>query len=232
MPVRAVSPRRARSTGRRRNNVNTAAAPARLNFSVQDRRLNTRLLNETQRRKAQLLGLTTHDVAHQLHRYTVEPTTVMDEGRVGGLGSTKGGAPSKPSGTGGAAAPSAAGVDVFGASSSPSSMHATADGPASAGRDAYARWQAQYAQHVQSRRDAAPASQHSPALPGGGGGGRDNGGGPTLSVPPTSSYDEWLSAGCPTGSWLALLHSEVYAPVEAERAFLTAKYDPKARQVE
>ncbi|KAG5474015.1 hypothetical protein CUR178_04126 [Leishmania enriettii] len=208
---------------RRKRNSTRAVVPNPVNFSVQDRRLNTRLLNETQRRKAQLLGMTAHDVAHRLHRYTVQPSSLMDEGRLGGPGG--GSALRVKLAADGDKTTPGAGAGAVNSTSSPSITH-SGGRVRSPGRDAYSRWQAQRAQSESKKADGmAHLPMNSSTSPGECG---EQAGAVPL-VPPTESYEEWLSAGCPTGSWSALLQEEVYAPLEAERAFLSAKYDPKAR---
>ncbi|KPI89794.1 hypothetical protein ABL78_1057 [Leptomonas seymouri] len=198
--------------------------PPRVNLSVRDRRHKTRLLNETQRRKDQLLGLTTYDVAAHLHRYTMEPNAVMDESREGcATSSTKKKDQSSTK------------------ASTPSDSPGTPDrsrAPAGEENEANTRWHAQYVQHLQQRKNtseqtpgpSSPSSSAPPHLRTGDVGNDDNDDGEALQLPPPPrSYEEWMIAGCPTGPWAALLQDEVYAPVEAERALLTAKYNPKGR---
>ncbi|CBZ23960.1 conserved hypothetical protein [Leishmania mexicana MHOM/GT/2001/U1103] len=217
---RSSSPGGTRPGSRRHNNTNAFLQNS-LSFSVQDRRLNTRLLKETQRRKAQLLGMTRHDVARQLYRYTVPPSSIMDEGRHSRPSSGKRASHTK-SATSGRKTMSGTVADASSAVSSPLGIHSEAGEPSSSSRDSYSRWKAQRAQNLQ-KKVTANYSLNSPTSPGEGDERTDS----VLSVPPTASYEEWLSAGCPTGSWSVLLLEEVYAPLEAERAFLMAMYNPK-----
>jgi hypothetical protein len=195
-----------------------------VNLSVQDRRHKTKLLNETQRRKDQLLGLTTYDVAAYLHRYMVSPSAVMDENRAGSA---------MPS----IARPSQSSSDRHIPTGESAGLGTTSRPQASKGEeDANTRWHTQYAQHLRRRRSAAEhesspsaVSSTSPHLNiGTSNDACDMDDAGTLPRPP-STYDEWVAAGCPTGLWAALLEEEVYAPMAAERAFLAAKYDPKGR---
>lgn len=226
-----------------------SSAPPRVNLSVQDRRHKTRLLNETQRRKDQLLGLTTDDVAVHLHRYTVQPTAVMDDTREGcatagkkaaaGPGS-EGRATTVNFSTTTSASVSASAAAATSRVAESGTVEAAA---ASGGGAANSRWHAQYAQHMQHKKRAtdlrspltsATGASAFPRLRDNGSGGEDeeedegDSDGEPLPLPP-SNYEEWMAVGCPTGSWAALLQEEVYAPVAAERAMLTAKYDPKGR---
>ncbi|KPA80387.1 hypothetical protein ABB37_04638 [Leptomonas pyrrhocoris] len=217
---RASSPR-----AKTRASKKTAAhgsGPPKLNLNVQDRRHKTRLENETQRRKDQLLGLTTYDVAAHLHRYTAEPNVVMDESREGCASSPMTKQDKSPTGT----------------STSPVGAGATGILRASMGgeSDVNTRWQSQYAQRMQRKRNTAELAQSltssspsaSPRLRTGDRSANDDEDEKALPPPP-NSYEEWIAAGCPTGSWAALLQDEVYAPAAAEKALLEAKYDPKGR---
>lgn len=207
--------------------------PPKVNLSVQDRRHKTRLLNETQRRKDQLLGLTTYDVAAHLHRYAVEPSAMMDESREGCVMPPPKASPTAPE-------------DVHGFTGADVRSGGLASSPAEAvkGRDANTRWHTQYAQRLQEKKSAmehgsgaTPSSSSAytrqrhgeePHLRGGDVDDDASGDEDATPLPlPPASYDEWLTAGCPTGSWAALLEEEVYAPVAAEKALLAAKYDPK-----
>ncbi|CAG9577802.1 conserved hypothetical protein [Leishmania major strain Friedlin] len=223
MLARTSSPGGARPGSRRHNNAN-ALVHNPLNFSVQDRRLNTRLLKETQRRKAQLLGMTRHDVARQLHRYTVPPSSIMDQGHRGGPSIGKSASHTNLA-TGGGKSTSRTGADAASAVSFPLGIHSEAGESSSSSRDSYSRLQEQYAQRLQKKKDTVNYSLNSPTSPGEDDERTDS----VPPVPPTASYEEWLSAGCPTGSWSVLLQEEVYAPLEAERAFLIAKYNPEER---
>ncbi|CAM39931.1 conserved hypothetical protein [Leishmania braziliensis MHOM/BR/75/M2904] len=222
MPARTVSPGSARSNGLKHGSASTGVLNT-LSFTVQDRRLNTRLLNETQRRKAQLFGMTRHDVAHQLHRYNVQPSLVMDEGRRDGPRVGKSASHNRST-TATSKAASGAVADAIGASSSPSDNHSTAVASSSFGRDAHSRWQAQGAYPLHKKEDTVYARVSTSTSPDE----HDEEVGSVLPVPPTGLYEEWLSAGCPTGPWSALLQ-EMYGLLEAERAFLTTKYNPKVR---
>ncbi|KAG5473730.1 hypothetical protein LSCM1_04360 [Leishmania martiniquensis] len=213
MQARTVSPGGVRPKGRKRNNAK-AAVPNPVSFNVQDRRLNTRLLSEMQQRRAQLLGMTARDVAHQLYRYTVEPSSLMDEDRL-----------REPRGRRSASRiKSATDGDPNSLINSSSNIHSTAM-CSSPVRDAYSEWQTERRQHMSRKADN---QEHSPLNPCTSSGERDERAGAVPLAPPTVLYEEWLAAGCPTGSWCALLQEEVYGPLEAERAFLRAKYDPKA----
>ncbi|AYU80560.1 hypothetical protein, conserved [Leishmania donovani] len=223
MLARTSLPGGAPSGSRRHNNTNTFVHNP-LNFSVQDRRLNTRLLKETQRRKAQLLGMTRHDVARQLHRYTVPPSSIMDERHRGGPRTGKSASHTK-SATGVRKATPWTGADAASAVSSPLGIHSEAGESSSSSRESYSRLQAQCAQNLRRKKDTVNYWLNSSTSPGE----DDERTGSVPSVRPTASYEEWLSAGCPTGSWSVLLQEEVYAPLEAERAFLIAKYNPKER---
>lgn len=238
MSERSASPARVQPRAPKKK-IAHASFPPKVNLSVQDRRHKTRLLNENQRRKDQLLGLTTYDVAAHLHRYIVEPSAVMDESRDGCATTTA----KRLHQTSADLAPSSA--------TSASASPAVARTQTSSERDANARWHTQYAQHLQHRRSVAeldraagqlsvPASSvASPLLRVSRkgedarekAGDEEDGGGdetPTFVLPP-ATYEEWVAAGCPTGSWAALLQDEVYAPAAAEKALLAAKYDPKGQ---
>ncbi|GET90334.1 hypothetical protein, conserved [Leishmania tarentolae] len=222
--MRTSSPRGTHPSRFKQNNVNLIAQNP-LSFSVQDRRVNTRLLKETQRRKAQLLGMTRHDVARQLHRYTVQPSSIMDEGCQGGLSRVKSASHTKFATGGGRKATSEVGADAISATGSPLSTYSGTGESSPSSKDLHSRWQTQYAKYLQKKEDTADHSLNPSTSPGE----DDEQTGLVMSGPPTASYEEWLSTGCPTGPWFILLHEEFYAPLEAEQAFLGAKYNPKQR---
>ncbi|KAG5490484.1 hypothetical protein JKF63_00604 [Porcisia hertigi] len=219
MPAPALSSGRARSTGLKRNNAGNSGF-AGINFDVQDRRLNTRLLNEAQRRKAQLLGLATRAVAHQLHRYTVPPSFIMDEG-CRGVRRTRRSAMHSSTNADDGKGKSGTAMNILGETDTSSGIDSPTESSPSPDTNAYSRWLQHCAQDTTKEDGARRSSLLPPLSPRRRSELTDSG----LSLPLSASYEEWLSAGCPVGPWSALLEEELYAPAEAEQAFLCAKYD-------
>jgi len=208
--LRSASPRSRHAGGAKK----VTSSSAHIDLSVQDRRLNARVLHETERRKAQLLPLTAPDVARNRQRYYAELCDILDDRVVP------------------ASLPYHTTASLVMSSTEKDEDDEEKEGEAEDGdgdevlNATTRKWMTRF-QEMRQANTPSPAVDLSGTVREVNEMSATDGAASSASsssYTPLQSYEEWLLAGCPTCSWAALLGETFYDPILAEQATLHAVY--------
>lgn len=207
---------------------------ARTAYTVQVRRNNARVLQESGLRRTRLCPLATEDIAQRLHLYRAGATVLLDDSATHPSNLAYTGAPRQRL----ARVPPllqrrSTAVTAATTAAADGTVAATEDGnqvsvAGSTHEQELGKELEGWRRGLPLRSSAAsplsldrPSSLTTTTLIAA----------PAAPSPLPRSYDDWLRTGCPTAEWATLLDADLYGREEVDRAFLTIKYSIRGTYV-